>query len=486
MNLGTLRAPRSALRVVLGHRVRGPAGSERRYRLEPRQSGGFATSAVAALGLCAAVLSACSSDSGPKEGTPGFITGFLGGAVADEPRAALVARDVLSAGGTAADAAVALYFTLAVTKPGQAGLGGGGACVVYNWRTKQTEALDFLAPLVPGRGVVPGNPRGMLALQAKHGKLRWEALVGVAERIARFETPISRSTARDLATARTIINGDPALLATFADPSGNTPGEGTLMNQPQLAGTLSLIRRAPQEFYTGSFARTFQAAAADAGQPIDPDAMRDFAPSWRAPAAAPFGLYTMFFAPTEGGAAAAAAWTRLGTEGAYERASPAARPALLAQAVPGAAEDPASDTSFVVADRDGDMVSCVVSMNRFFGSGRIARGTGIVLASNDAPDRAGGIAPMLAVNPAVPRPFAAFAGSGGAAGTRALLATALGVFVLGEPPDVAAADPRPDRTGLANLIYCPRGMDPLSRSETSTAGCLAKPDPRGYGLAKMK
>ena len=60
---------------------------------------------MAALALA---LAACSSDNpGPQEGTLGFVPGFIGGAVSDEPRAALAARDVLSAGGTAADAAAA-------------------------------------------------------------------------------------------------------------------------------------------------------------------------------------------------------------------------------------------------------------------------------------------------------------------------------------------------------------------------------------------
>ncbi|MGE5537228.1 MAG: gamma-glutamyltransferase [Gemmatimonas sp.] len=396
-----------------------------------------------------------------------------------------MARDVLSAGGTAADAAVALYFTLAVTKPGQAGLGGGGACVVYDWRQKRAEALEFLPQLAPGSGVIPGNPRGMLALQAKHGKLRWETLVGAAERIARFDTPISRSTARDLAAGQSIINGDLGMRAVFAGPSGATANEGDLMTQPELAGTLAVIRRTPQEFYTGAFARTFLAAAADAGQPIDAAAMRDYAPTWRDPPFAPFGPYSILFGPTPAGAAAASAWTRLGTDSRYERASPDARAASVAAAIPGAAGEPSAETSFVVADRDGDMVSCVVSMNRFFGSGRMARGTGVVLAANDPTSRDSGIAPMLAINPAVPRPFAAFAASGGAAGVRSLLVTGLAVFALGEAPDAALADPRPDRAGLVNAIYCPRGMDPLTRTSTP-AECFARPDPRGFGLAQMQ
>jgi gamma-glutamyltranspeptidase/glutathione hydrolase len=436
------------------------------------------------LATLAVGLSACGSgNSGPQEGTIGFIPGFIGGAVADEPRAVLAARDILSAGGTAADAAVALYFTLAVTKPAQAGLGGGGVCVVYSWRTKQTESLDFLPAIRPGEGVVPGNPRGMLALQAKYGKLRWEFLIGTAERIARGGTTASRSTARDLAAAAAIIARDPGLKEHFMNSDGTTPAEGTVLAQPELAGTLSVIRRAPQEFYTGPFAHAFSAAAADAGQRITPEAMRAYAPSWGTPVAAPFGTYTMYFAPNQAGTMAAAAWKSLGTEGGYERA--ASRQGALAAAFPiPPGETPSPETSFVVADRDGNMIGCTVTMNRFFGTGRMARGTGLVPAAPDPSGRIGGLAPMVATNPAVPRPYFVGAASGGAAGTRGMLATALGVFSLGQPLDAAMAAGRPDTTGLVNAIYCLRGINPLGRGEEPEAMCQLAADKRGFGLAQ--
>ncbi|MEO8559447.1 MAG: gamma-glutamyltransferase, partial [Rhodospirillales bacterium] len=130
-------------------------------------------------------------DSGPKQGQIGYVEGFFGGVVADEPNSAQVGRDVLTAGGTAVDAAVATYFAMAVMLPSSASLGGGGVCLVHWSKDRKTEALTFLTKL-PASGSpgtvpvgVPGNVRGMAALHARYGVLRWEQLVGAAERMSR-------------------------------------------------------------------------------------------------------------------------------------------------------------------------------------------------------------------------------------------------------------------------------------------------------------
>ena len=142
---------------------------------------------------------------GSKEetGVVGTVRGFTGGAVADEPRAARVAADMLSAGGTAADAAVALYFTLSVTLPSVASLGGGGVCVVYDGKANRGQILDFMPRQPAGGGpiAVPVAARGMFALYAQYGKLRWEQLIGPAETLARFGGPVSRALAADLLAA---------------------------------------------------------------------------------------------------------------------------------------------------------------------------------------------------------------------------------------------------------------------------------------------
>src|SRR5258706_9888118 len=92
--------------------------------LLPRRSLPFLVVVVLA-GLLAG-LTACSSDAPPAAADfgSGAVGGFAGAVAADEPRAVLVARDVLSGGGSAADAAVAAYFTMAVSPPSPAGIRG--------------------------------------------------------------------------------------------------------------------------------------------------------------------------------------------------------------------------------------------------------------------------------------------------------------------------------------------------------------------------
>ena len=88
----------------------------------------------------------------------GYIRGFNGGVIADEPRAAVVGRDVLATGGSAADAIVAAYFAMAVTLPDAAGLGGGGQCVIFSPTLERTESLLF-----------PTSPRSGTSSHARGG-----------------------------------------------------------------------------------------------------------------------------------------------------------------------------------------------------------------------------------------------------------------------------------------------------------------------------
>src|SRR5579863_2482880 len=97
-----------------------------------------------AAGLFCVGLAGCSlfglgdqSANAPVSG-PGFVVG-------DEPLAVQAGAAILKQGGSAADAATAIYFSLAATYPVAAGLGGGGVCVVRDPVSSRAESVNFLA-----------------------------------------------------------------------------------------------------------------------------------------------------------------------------------------------------------------------------------------------------------------------------------------------------------------------------------------------------
>ncbi len=274
---------------------------------------------MVALALAAA-LAGCSSGPTVPMGQPGHVQGFAGMVAAEEPSAALIGRDVLSAGGSAADAVVAMGFALAVTLPSAAGMGGGGACIVYDSASNKAEAFEFMP-----RGGVPGLPRGLFAVHAKHGRLHWGAVVTPAEALARFGVPSSRALLSDIAAAGAHV---PARFAGLA--------EGQPVAQVELAALLSRMRiKGPGDVQMAAD------GAADAAM------SRGFVPTVRATSAQPAGDAT-----------------------AHLLSRPAQDPL---------ARQEAAQTGYVALDADGDLAACALTMGRPFGSGRFAANTGMLL-----------------------------------------------------------------------------------------------------------
>jgi gamma-glutamyltranspeptidase/glutathione hydrolase len=435
---------------------------------------------------------------GDDSATPQALSGFIGGVAADEPQAALAARAVLAQGGTAADAAVALAFTLAVTLPSRASLGAGGACLAYQPRAAGVgggvpQAVMFtpIAPGSPGAAAdrpaaVPMLARGMFLLHALYGSRPFESLVAPAEQLARSGAPVSRALARDLAQVGGPLLADPNARAVFATPGGGTPAEGAVLAQPALAETLAQVRRAGVgDLYQGVLAARLVDGAAVAGGGLATADLRNALPHAVAPLTLAAGADQVAFVPepADGGVAAAAAFgvlqrsptdlagarSRSVAAAAAVRAGGDAR-AILAGAGggPGLPALPAS-TSFVVLDRSGGAVACALTMDNLFGTGRVAAGTGVVLATSPALAR-----PMLSAalewSPTQHAFRAAVAGSG-QEGAALAVAAALNDA---RRPGQAIAVPDP---GRANVAECARYLPGAEQS------CRFATDPRGAGLA---
>lgn len=258
-----------------------------------RQRGRFGAFLFAA--CASAALVACGGGEKIEKGTIGAVTGYAGIAAADEPHATLAARDVLSAGGSAADAAVAAAFTMAVTLPSSMGLGGGGVCLVHNPETDRqrdpstVEVLEFLPDLAPSDGqrypaAVPALPRGLFALHAKYGTLRWETLLNDAEQKARLGFPTSRALTKQFVAGGAVLRNDLNAVRTFADRQGMSPGEGATLVQENLATTLARLRlRGVGDFYHGLMAREVVESYQRAGFALTSEALANVRPRWLEP-----------------------------------------------------------------------------------------------------------------------------------------------------------------------------------------------------------
>jgi gamma-glutamyltranspeptidase/glutathione hydrolase len=430
------------------------------------------------------------------------VKGFLGAVVADEPTASLAGREVLALGGTAADAAVAIGFTLAVTYPSRASLGAGGACLAYS--TAKTspgagspEAIVF-APAAPTTVVprtdrpaaIPMLARGLFALHARYGRRPFETLISPAEQLARFGTPASRAFVRDLTLVAGPLMTDPNARTVFA-PGGVPLTEGTRMVQPDLGGTLSQIRTVGVgDLYQGMLGRRMEQASAEAGGGLTIADMRAALPKTLSPIVVSAGNDSVAFLPppADGGLAAAASFRALQQNGgavqaaserglavaAAWRAGGVDTAALLTGAVPAAAPLPSlpASTSFATLDRDGNAVVCVVTMDNLFGTGRIAPGTGVVLAASPA----SGPVPLLSAAIVWNSNLRAFrAAVGGTGQDGAPLAVAVGLHnALRSGKAMAVPVPDP---GRANVITCAQYL-PDAEGTCSWAG-----DPREAGLA---
>jgi len=463
----------------------------------------------------ALALSGCAAD------TFEVPEGFFGAIVADEPRAALVARDVLVDGGTAADAAVSLYFTLAATLPSSAGLAATGSCLVFDPGTKAFERLTFYPEPAADQGptvALPTGPRAMFALHARHGVSPFEELMVQGERLARFGEQVSRALAHDLAADGGVLARDRETAALFVPPS-RPLRQGDVLVQVELSATLARLRReGVGALYSGPLAASLVESAARAGYRIDPERLRKALPN-RVPVqgavehdnhlwaiAAPTASDTRLAETAMALILDGAGWsdgdraTRLhllaeAMNRAVASSGNAAVPVIdeaaeramagydsnrrglsastqrLAAALGREATERSGATAFFAVDRRGMAVTCAIGLGAPFGTGRLAPGLGVLLApavqeSGEGPGAFG----MLVANINTGQTQMAAAASGGRAALSTVLSAPLDHWELAEVVDVAAEAPRAHYAGGADLLMVEPGISAAVREDLARRG----------------
>lgn len=374
-----------------------------RYRRTRGQWAGLI--AITAAGI---LLAACSR--GPNLGKPGYVEGFAGAVVADEPHAAIIGRDVLAGGGSAGDAAAAAFFALAVTKPATAGLAAHGYCLDYLAEDQTHRAYRFSSPAAV---------RTMAAIHARLGRFPWRQTVGQAEALARFGFKRSVAFVNDW---RAAAPRNPAAHAVLG--SNNTVGAD--VQQLDLASLLSQIRQhGGGAFYSGRAAQQIWGAAAADGFRINEEAWREAVPVVSDPTTQPLGDHTL-----------------------------ASMPIGLAVSAGNAA---GAESNLVVADGQGNAVACVFSMGRPFGLQRMVGGIFFAAAGEPVGE------PVLVTNPNTKILLGAIAGGVSRRSVEALAAQMIEGDV---PADQALAQ---GHRGQVNAIACYDGLPNYSQSCTASS-----------------
>jgi gamma-glutamyltranspeptidase/glutathione hydrolase len=230
----------------------------------------FSFPALAAVALLAACASAPSSyppappqpeaASGYTE-KPGWATAKFAVAAAN-PLATDAGYQVLKAGGSAIDAAIAVQMVLTLVEPQSSGIGGGAFLLHYNGRTVEAfdgretapaaadeklfigadgQPMPFIDGVVGGRSVgVPGTVRMLEMAHQHYGKLPWAQLFVPAITLAEGGFKVSARLNTLLKTEQH-LKKDPVAAAYFYQANGEPLQTGfTLRNQP-LADVLKKI-----------------------------------------------------------------------------------------------------------------------------------------------------------------------------------------------------------------------------------------------------
>ena len=252
------------------------------------------------------------------------VTSATGMVVTAHGGATMAGRDMLRAGGTACDAAVAAAFALAVLEPPCSGIGGGGMALVRADQNSGIEALDF-REVAPGAATmdmfwrdgaidwglatdsaqavaVPGAVAGLVALHAACGVLPLAQVLEPAIRGAQegFEVDLRYHRIANYRAAS--LRRDPEARRLFLRPDAHgvwgAPPPGAIIVQADLARTLAKIGAdRGADFYYGATAGRLSGYLQNQGGRLNATDLSAYQPRWGAPLVGSFRSHPVVTAP---------------------------------------------------------------------------------------------------------------------------------------------------------------------------------------------
>src|SRR5215211_3377222 len=236
----------------------------------------------------------------PDLGGRSTVFSTKGAVACEHPSAALAGMHVLDAGGTAADACVAMAACMAVLAPMATGMGGDAFLLFYeaetgrilgangSGRAPKAATIEKLRERglseMPERGgptiTVPGAVRLWEDAVASLGNLPLARLLEPAWEMAENGYPVSEVFARYWEVGEDLLLRNEAASRTLL-LEGRAPRPGEVFLQPDLAATLSAVAEGGADaFYNGEIARSIARAAQEAGGYLSEEDLAEHESTW--------------------------------------------------------------------------------------------------------------------------------------------------------------------------------------------------------------
>ena len=244
-----------------------------------------------------------------------------GMAATSQPLATQVAIDILKAGGSAVDAAIAANATLGLMEPTGNGMGGDLFAIVWiekekklyglnaSGRSPKSLTLEKLKEELKGKKSipslgplpvsVPGCVDGWFELHGKFGKLSMAENLAPAIGYAKDGFPVSELIAYYW-NRSAFLKRYPGFEATFLR-DGKAPAKGEIFRNPMLASTLEkLAENGRDEFYKGSIAKTIDAFMKEHGGYLSYEDLASHKSEWVEPVSTNYRGYDVWELPPNG------------------------------------------------------------------------------------------------------------------------------------------------------------------------------------------
>ena len=417
---------------------------------------------------------------------------------AGHPATTAAGIEILEAGGSAADAAVAASLASCVAETVMTGLLGGGHAIYWDAVAGRARNLDCFCAVPSGTGgelleldvpfgeelvhyavgpascAVPGLPAGLDALWSEHGRLPWRDLCSPALRLAQKGVPMPPAHVACLEMLEPVMTMREG--ARIYAPSGRLLRTGERLEQPGLVRALELLaEEGTASVYRGSIAASLVELLEERYGRVTQRDLGEYEASWSEPLQVPYAGTRFLTRSGLAGVASALEHMPL----LRGRPEPE-RTLVFLDALNAATGTETHTTNLVTVDGEGS--ACVLTTSLGLGSGDWLPGLDLhlnsmlgevdLLVGPLEPDSRmqSMMAPSLAIDDR--GPTLAIGSAGGTRLRTALIGVATAILDEGLEPQAAVERPRVHRAG--GIVSAEPGVDESALAELENRGLTVR------------